>query len=607
MLRSLAGLLGAGAALCASMTVAAAAQRGAQKTAPAAVTFNREIAPLLWRNCGTCHRSGQIGPFSLITYDEVRPRARQIARAVTSREMPPWKPEPGHGNFSGARMLAAEHIALIAQWVEQGSLEGDPRDLPPRPAWSPGWQMGEPDLIVAMPEGYTIAPNASDIFRTFVVPIPLSAGRYVRAMEFHPGSFQAVHHANIKIDRTRFSRQWDERDRGPGYQGAGSREARFPDGHFLGWTPGQSPRTSPAGMAWRLEPGSDLVIEMHLMSGAAPETVQASIGLFFTDEVPTKTAYMLRLGRQDLDIAAGEREYVNEDSYTLPVDVDVLGVQPHAHYLAKDVRGTATLPNGAITPLIHIKDWDFHWQEVYRFAVPLALPKGTVVSMRYTYDNSAGNPRNPHRSPRRVTFGQTSASEMGTLWLQVLPRSSADRQTLDRHFSPKLLADDIAGNEKWLEMSPGDAQIHAELAMCYSEADRPAEALRHLNEAARLDPSPGRHYDVGRLLLVLQQFRDAVPPFERALSLDPNMAEALYGVGLAYDGLGRLDEAAAAYTKALQLNLEYADAHFNLARVFTVQRKYGEAMAHYRQALRLNPGDAEALAAIESLNMLLHK
>ena len=423
-------------------------------------------------------------------------------------------------------------------------------------------------------------------------------------MEFHPGSFKVVHHANIKVDRTRFSRQWDEREAGPGYHGGGSRDALFPDGHFLGWTPGQSPRISPPGMSWRLEPGSDLVIEMHLMPGTSAEKVQASVGLFFTNDAPTRTAYMLRLGRQDIDIAAGQRGYVNEDSYTLPVGVEVLGVQPHAHYLAREIRGSATFPDGVVKPLIYIKDWDFHWQDMYLLASPLRLPKGTVVSMRYTYDNSAANPRNPSRPPRRVTFGQTSASEMGSLWLQVLPDSTTDLRTLDEDFSPKLLADDIAGNEKWLEMNPRDAQIHAELAMCYYEAGRHTAALEHLTEAARLEPDAGRQYDVGRLHLMMRQFTQAEAAFHMTLSLNPRHAEAHYGLGVALDGLGRLDEAVAAYTKALDLDLAYADAHFNLARVLTAQKQYDEAIKHYRQALQLNPEDAEARVAIERLKTL---
>src|SRR6185436_62181 len=160
---------------------------------------------------------------------------------------------------------------------------------------------------------------------------------------------------NIKVDETRRSRQWDEGEPGPGYDGGGSREAKFPDGQFLGWTPGQSPRVSPNVMTWHIDPGSDLVIEMHLMQTTATATVQASVGLFFANEPPTRHAYMLRIGRQDIDIPAGEQHYVNTDSYRLPVDVDVLGVQPHAHYLAKEVRGFATLPDGSTRPLIYIK------------------------------------------------------------------------------------------------------------------------------------------------------------------------------------------------------------------------------------------------------------
>jgi Tfp pilus assembly protein PilF/mono/diheme cytochrome c family protein len=568
---------------------------------PTVVTFTRDIAPILWQHCASCHRPQQLGPFSLVTFEDVRPRSRELARAVNGRQMPPWKPEPGHGDFVGVRRLSDAQIALIERWVAQGSRQGDPSDLPPPPTWAPGWQLGQPDLVVSMPEPYQLAGNGPDIFRTFVVPIPLTGRRYVRAMEFNPGNFKAVHHANIKIDQTPLSREWDDAEAGPGYEGGGSREAKFPDGHFLGWTPGQSPRVSPRGMSWRLDPGSDLVIELHLMPTGATEPVRASVGLFFTDEPPTQTPYMLRIGRQDLDIAAGTRDYVNADSYKLPVDVDVLGVQPHAHYLARDVHGVATLPDGSTRELISIKDWDFHWQDVYQFVTPLALPRGTVVSMRYTYDNSAANPHNPSKPPRRVTFGQTSSSEMGSLWIQVLPHSAADLQTLDRDFSPKILSDDIAGDEKWLEMNPRDARLHAELGACYFEAGRTDDALVQLREAARIDPTPLRHYDVGRVLLATRRFPEAGAEFNRALALKADMPEALYGLGLAFDSLGRLDEAADAYGRALRLNLDYADAHFNLARVLTTQGRFEEAISHYEQVVKLRPDDAEAAAALERL------
>ncbi|MCM3880583.1 MAG: tetratricopeptide repeat protein [Vicinamibacterales bacterium] len=581
----------AGIALCASAVTAQAQM----------VTFNKDIAPVIWQNCASCHRPGQLGPFALLAFEDVRPRAREIVRAVKSHTMPPWKPEPGYGEFEGVRRLSDAQIALIERWVSQGSRQGDPADLPAAPAWAAGWQLGQPDLIITMPEPYVLAAGGTDIFRTFVVPIPVNRRRYVRAMEFHPGSFPVVHHANIKIDRTRLSRQWDAGEAGPGYDGGGSREARFPDGQFLGWTPGQSPRVSLAGMTWHIDPDSDLVIEMHLMPGAAVQPVQASVGLFFTDEAPVQTAYMLRIGRQDIDIPAGQQAYLNTDSYTLPVDVEVLGIQPHAHYLAREVRGFATLPDGSTRPLIYIKDWDFHWQDVYRFARPVALPKGSTVTMRYTYDNSSANPRNPNRPPARVTFGQTSTSEMGSLWIQVLPHSTADLAILDRDFSPKILADDIAGDEKWLEMNPSDARLHAELAMCYSEAGRPDDALKQLRIAEQLDPSPLRKYDVGRLLLLMRRFPEAGAAFNQALALKPDMPESLYGLGLAFDGLGRIDEAIDAYSRALSLNLDFADAHFNLARLLATQGRTADAIAHYKQVLRLRPEDAEAAGELKKL------
>jgi mono/diheme cytochrome c family protein len=581
--------------------VALANQSVPQQSAPSIATFNKDLAPVLWQNCAPCHRQGQTGPFNLITYEDVRPRAREILRAVESRHMPPWKPEPGHGDFVGVRRLSDEQIALIRRWVEEGSRQGDSNDLPPAPAWTAGWQLGPPDLVVAMPEAYRLPATGRDVFRTFVVPIPLASRRYVRAMEFNPGNFKAVHHANIKIDQTRLSREWDEAEPGPGYEGGGSREARFPDGHFLGWTPGQSPRVSPAGMAWRLEPGSDMVIELHLMPTGTPQPVQASVGLFFTDAPPIETPYMLRIGRQDLDIAAGQRDYVNTDSYRLPVDVDVLAVQPHAHNLARDIHGFATLPDGSTRELIYIKDWDFHWQDVYQLAARLPLPRGTVISMRYTYDNSAANPKNPNKPPRRVTFGQTSASEMGTLWIQVLPHSAADLEALDRDFAPKILADDIAGDEKWLEMNPADARLHAELGACYFEAGRVDDALKQLREAVRLDPTPLRHYDVGRVLLVVRKFADAEISFSQAIALKPDFPEGLYGLGVALDGQGKLDEAVGAYSRALALNLDFVDAHFNLARVLTRQGKTDEAIAHYEEVLKLRPDDAEAKAALAQL------
>jgi tetratricopeptide (TPR) repeat protein len=558
------------------------------------VTFTKDVAPILQDHCGNCHRPGQVGPFSVLTFEDVRPRAKEIAQVTKSRVMPPWKPEPGHGQFVTERRLTDAQIDIIQQWVSQGMMRGAAADTPPARQWHDGWQLGMPDVVVSMPQPYLLPVQTRDVFRTFVIPIPVKSAAYVRAVEFLPGNYGVVHHANLKIDRTRLSRRRDEDEPAPGYEGGGSREAHFPDGMFLGWTPGQSPRVSPEGMSWHLEPGSDLVVELHLMPGSKPEPVQVSVGLFFTDRAPTRTGYMLRLGRQDIDIPAGRRDYVNTDSYTLPVDVEALAVQPHAHYLAKEVRAWATLPGGTIEPLIYIKDWDFHWQDVYTYSRPVALPKGTRIEMQYTYDNTEGNRRNPNRPPRRVTFGQTSASEMGSLWLQVVPRSPGDLVVLERDFAPKILRDDIAGNEKWLEVEPHNAELRAELAACYLEANRFDEALTQFREAVRLDPSAGRQYDVARVLLLQEKYDEAESFFREALSRRPAFAEAIYGLAVVLHGQGRIEDAIELYQQALNRDPDNVAGHYNLGRAFAARGQNDRAIQSYQKAIELAPEDADA-------------
>jgi mono/diheme cytochrome c family protein len=182
----------------------------APATAPQ-VTFARDIAPILYAHCATCHRPGEIGPFSLLTYEDARTRARQIAEVTRNRLMPPWKPAPGTGDFIDARALTAEQIDLLDRWVASGASEGDSRAVPPRPTWIDGWHLGTPDLVVTMPEPYVLRADGLDVFRTFVLPIPLQTARYVRAIEFRPGNPRVVHHANIGIDPTRVSMRLDAR------------------------------------------------------------------------------------------------------------------------------------------------------------------------------------------------------------------------------------------------------------------------------------------------------------------------------------------------------------------------------------------------------------
>ena len=386
---------------------------------PAEPTFARDIAPIVYRECASCHRPGEAAPFPLLTYADVKGRARQIAEVTESRFMPPWMPEPGHGEFVGERRLTATEIQTIARWVERGAPEGDAAALPPMPAFPDGWQLGAPDLTVAMPAPITAPAEGADVFRTIVVPLPLDRVRYVRAVEFRPGNPRAVHHAMVRLMRNA------EPERGARVIESDSMlvegDIASPDGHVIGWAPGYSPTEAPRGLAWRLEPGTAAAIELHLQATGKPERIQASVGLFFTDETPRQTPFGLQLGSYTIDIPPGEREYVVEDRYELPVDVDLYAIYPHAHYLGRDIRAFATLPDGTEHSLIWIRDWDFNWQSAYRYRTPLRLPRGTILRMRYTYDNSAANPRNPSSPPVRVRYGGQSANEMGNLWMQVVP------------------------------------------------------------------------------------------------------------------------------------------------------------------------------------------
>lgn len=562
------------------------------------ITFH-DVAPIVVEHCTPCHRPGGGAPFTLLTYDDVRRRATLIARVTETGYMPPWKAEPSVVRFVGERRLTAEQIATIQEWVRQGTPEGAPAATPSFPNPPGDWQLGVPDLIVTLPVPYQLAADGPDVFRTFVVPSRIGSARYVRGIEFHSSALPAVHHASIKIDRTPSSRRLDDDEPGPGYEGGGGRNARYPDGQFLAWTPGQSPALLPVGMGWRLDPDSDLVMELHMVPDGRPESVRPSVGLYFSDRSPTTLSYIVRLGSQTIDIPAGDHEYVIEDAFVLPVDVDLFALQPHAHNLATDVRAFARLPDGGTMELLHIRQWDFRWQDVYRYRTPIRLPGGTSVAMRFTFDNSADNVRNPNRPPRRVTYGQTTASEMANLWLQVIVRDRDDLLALDRSYAPKLLRDDLAGYEKAIEVSPGNARLRTELAFLYLEAGRTDLATFQLSEAIRLLPhDPAPRYALGTVLLREGKLDAARLQLREALRLKPDFIEAYLNLGVVDHAAGRLEDAASSYSAALQLAPESAQAHYDLGRVRASQGDFDEAIRQYRAASRARPDDPDVMSSL---------
>jgi tetratricopeptide (TPR) repeat protein/mono/diheme cytochrome c family protein len=615
--------------------VAAAAVSGwavvtAEPARPPDVTFNRDIGPLVFENCAPCHRPGEAGPFSLLSYADVRRRAEQIAQVTSIRFMPPWPPEPGYGDLAGARRLRDDQIALLQRWVAQGAPEGPP-PAPRPPAFTQGWQLGPPDLVVEMPEAYTVPAEGTDVFRNFVLRAPVHGKRYVRALEIRPGGKRVVHHANLMLDRTGAARRRDASDPGPGFEGMDvelESDAFEPDSHFLFWKPGTAAIQEPEGMAWTIDERTDLVLNLHLQPTGKPERIRPSLGLYFTDAAPTRFPMLLQLEHDGaLDIPAGAADFAVTDEYRLPVDVEVLGVYPHAHYLGKDVQGYALLPDGTKKWLIWIRDWDFAWQAVYRCAQPVPLPRGSVLHMRIAYDNSAGNPRNPSQPPRRVVRGNRSSDEMGHLWVQVLPRDPDDRWALQETFMRRRL-----------EKYPGDFVAHANLGAALEVRGRLPEAIGEyrqalrsrpdsaavLNnlgaalqaggdlegaigayrEAVRAEPGYGNaRHNLGGALLLKGETAEALPHLRQAVDLSPDDATARSNLGAALLETGRVDEAAVELRRAVAADPASLNARYNLGRALAVAGHLEEAARHLQEALRLAPDDPDAqreLAAVQA-------
>ena len=279
----------------------------------------------------------------MLTYEEVKKHGHQIADVTHSRFMPPWLPEPQVLKFAEDRRLSDEQIALIQRWVSQGMTQGIASDLPPQPIFQSGWQLGKPDLIISAAKPFNLPATGVDTYWNFVFPVPIDGTRWVKAIEIRPGDKRLVHHANLIVDRLELSRK-SEKTPGEGFPGMEIRiesELFDPDSHFLFWKPGTVPYVEPDSMALRLDKGTDLVLNTHLQPSGKAERIQPSIGIYFTDKPATEHPMLLQLEcDSQLDIPPGEKSFVVNDDFTLPVDVDLLAIYPHAHYLGRELEAT---------------------------------------------------------------------------------------------------------------------------------------------------------------------------------------------------------------------------------------------------------------------------
>lgn len=339
--------------------------------------------------------------------------------------MPPWKPDADHGEFLDERKLSPNQIATLKAWVEAGTPEGDPKNAPKPPAFKTGWKLGQPDIILKMPEPFKIPAEGKDVYWAFVFPLNLKKEIHIRGVECRPGNPKVAHHAVGILDSSGTAKKLDAKHAGPGYPGLNL--GFVPSGFTPGYVPGQTPRFLKDGQAITVRKGTDFVLQMHYHPTGKDETDQTEIGLYLTDQPPTEQMVVVALATQQIDIPAGKQDYKGSDQFTLPVDMEVDSIWNHQHTIGKTARVWAELPSkkGEVK-LLRISDWDFNWQDTYLYRQPIKLPKGTIIHAEWTWDNSAGNPRNPNSPPKRIRLGEGSNDEMSGLILGGRTRNWAD-------------------------------------------------------------------------------------------------------------------------------------------------------------------------------------
>jgi tetratricopeptide (TPR) repeat protein len=532
-----------------------------------------------------------------MSYEDVRKHAGQIVSVTERRYMPPWPPQEGFGEFKGDRHLSDSEIKLISDWVKGGKLEGSSETAVKPPSFTDQWQLGKPDLVLRMPQGFSLPASGSDIFRNFVIPSGLHETKYIRGFELRLNSKRAVHHANVVLDRTQSLRRRDKEDGKAGFPGMdviteSATDDFDPDSHFLFWKPGSVLQPEPEDMSWRLDPDTDLILNLHLQPTGKPESIQAEIGLYFASRPPTKFPMLIQLEHDGaIRIPPDDRNFCVSDQLVLPVDVDLLAIYPHAHYLGKLIEAWATTPDGRRQPLIRIPDWDINWQATYEYREPVFLPKGTTVSMRITYDNSSANPRNPSHPPKLVKTGNRSEDEMGHVWLQVLPRTQPGSSGDAR------LPLQEAVMRRRLEKYGGDFLANYNLGALLQSRGGLDEAGLYYRKALQIEPASATARNSLATVLMLQgHLPEAALELRTALQADPNYLNARYNLARTLAASGDLAGAEHEYSAFLKQKPDDASAQAALGSLCFAQKKYPEALAHLETAAHLNPNDADVQA-----------
>jgi mono/diheme cytochrome c family protein len=451
------------------------ASRADETKSPAKnVTFSKDVAPIFFKNCAECHRPGESAPMSLLSYKDARPWAKSIREKAINREMPPWHADPGTGQFSNDRRLTEAEINTIAAWVDGQAPEGDPRDLPPRPEIVEGWKIGKPDLILQMPEEFTLEATGPDEYHFFEIDPGFTEDKYVQMAETRPGNRRVVHHINVFIlppppggaPQQKLTREESERlrlqatkdsifqregfvirlkpdvpvyDEGCGIPSGGGGDR--PDGGgqrtwgawLSGFVPGTSVVSWEPGTVKRIPAGSKIILNLHYSKTTGKvEKDRSMVGLIFAKEPPQKESLTRLITNHYFQIPPGAENHRVTACWTAKDDIHLVTAAPHMHYRGKAMEIRAFYPDGRSETLVNVPRYDFSWQTIYYFKRPIAIPKGTRLMLTAYYDNSAYNKYNP--DPKQaVRWGDATYDEM----LMGLFEYTMDNQSLESSTASK--------------------------------------------------------------------------------------------------------------------------------------------------------------------------
>ncbi|HXG67805.1 MAG TPA: thiol-disulfide isomerase [Blastocatellia bacterium] len=387
--------------LAAAMMLATAVGR----SNPSEATFTKDIAPILYKSCAECHRPGEIAPMSLLTYKEVRPWAKSIRERVVDRSMPPWSADPKYGHWANDPRLSQQEIDTIVAWVNAGAPKGDDKDLPPLPKFTEGWTIGTPDVVLQMPEEYTVPADGTVPYLYFSMPTGFTEDKWIQAMEIRPGNRSVVHHVIA------YAQDPNVKDANPGGEG----EFRRGRTHLGGITPNKTGVVFGPGLARLIKKGSNIVFQMHYTTNGVAQKDRTKIGFVFAKEPGKKLLLTGNAANARFVIPPGEPNYEVKASKTFDEDVLITSFMPHMHVRGKSFTYTAVYPDGRSEILLNVPKYDFNWQHTYIPKQPIPLPKGTRLDCVAHYDNSAKNKFNPDPT-KEVRWGDQTWEEMMIGW-----------------------------------------------------------------------------------------------------------------------------------------------------------------------------------------------